>query len=346
MDWFSVLIGGLLAVALVCVVFWPRLGLLHRWRAYRAAAAREQLEDSLKYLLEREQAGSHASSDALAGALHLTRVQSLGLVTRLQAQGLVSPLEDGIHLRLSGDGERWAMQVVRAHRLWERYLADEARMPLENLHKEAHRREHALTAAQVDQLDAQLGYPQRDPHGDPIPDSQGKLPLTDGKQISGGVALTTWPIQQPGRIVHLEDEPPLAYAQILAEGLRLGQTVRLLESSAQRLTLTDGESEYRLAPAVAANVFLEPLPVEADQQPGVLALADLAHGQPAEIVALDEACQGFTRRRFLDLGLTPGTRIHPELKNSFGDPRGYRVRGTLIALRRDQAGQIWVRPIG
>ncbi len=345
MDWISALIGGLVAVALVLAVFWPGRGLLARWQSYRAASAREQLEDALKYLLEREQGGSHASLDALAGALQLTRALSLGLVTRLQAQGLVTALDDGIHLRLTPEGERWAMQVVRAHRLWERYLADEARMPLENVHQEAHRREHALTAEQVDQLDAQLGHPQRDPHGDPIPDSQGRLPQMDGKQLSGGVALNVWPAQQPGRIVHLEDEPPLAYAQILAEGLRLGQTVRVLDSTPQRLTLTDGESEYRLAPVVAANVFVEPLPLEAHQQPGVVALSDLAHSQAAEIVALDEACQGFTRRRFLDLGLTPGTRISPELKNSFGDPRGYRVRGTLIALRRDQAGQIWVRPL-
>ena len=64
-----------------------------------------------------------------------------------------------------------------------------------------------------------------------------------------------------------------------------------------------------------------------------------------EIVTLDEAVQGFTRRRFLDLGLTPGTVVYPELKNFFGDPRAYRVRGTLIALRKDQAAQIWVKPI-
>ena len=65
----------------------------------------------------------------------------------------------------------------------------------------------------------------------------------------------------------------------------------------------------------------------------------LAHNQQAEIVALDEAVQGFTRRRFLDLGLTPGTPIYPELHNFFGDPRAYRVRGTLIALRQGSGGE-------
>jgi len=78
---------------------------------------------------------------------------------------------------------------------------------------------------------------------------------------------------------------------------------------------------------------------------GALQLWQLPHNQKAEILLLDEGVQGFTRRRFLDLGLTPGTLIFPELKNFFGDPRGYRVRGTLIALRKDQASQIWVKPV-
>jgi Fe2+ transport system protein FeoA len=74
-------------------------------------------------------------------------------------------------------------------------------------------------------------------------------------------------------------------------------------------------------------------------------LSNLPSQMHAEIVRLDERCQGFTRRRFLDLGLTPGTTIFPELDNSFGDPRAYRVRGTLIALRSDQAQDIWVTPV-
>lgn len=106
--------------------------------------------------------------------------------------------------------------------------------------------------------------------------------------------------------------------------------------------LSDGENEYRLAPAVAANIYVvEAAPAEG--QPSLLTLDRLPQGQEAEVVQIDETVQGFTRRRFLDLGLTPGARVMPELTNFFGDPRAYRVRGTLIALRRDQAEKIWVR---
>jgi len=56
-------------------------------------------------------------------------------------------------------------------------------------------------------------------------------------------------------------------------------------------------------------------------------------------------CRGFTRRRLLDFGLTPATKIRADLCTVFGDPRAFRVRGTTIALRQEQAAQIWVRRI-
>ncbi len=157
--------------------------------------------------------------------------------------------------------------------------------------------------------------------------------------------LTAWQAEGPARIVHIEDEPAIAYEQILAAGLRLNQVVRIIERTPQRIVLSDGETEYRLAPTVAANVGVAPLPAIEMLKREAIPLAELADSQYAEIVTLDDAVQGFTRRRFLDLGLTPGTRIYPELGNFFGDPRAYRVRGTLIALRKDQAAQIWVKPL-
>jgi DtxR family Mn-dependent transcriptional regulator len=319
------------------LIFLPNFGLLARWRAYRINRQREQVEDSLKHLLNREQSGRHASPESLAGGLQLSMPAALRLIDRMETQGLLQSRPDGMHL--TPQGERWALQVVRAHRLWERYLAYEARLPLEKIHREAHHREHHMSVQQVDELDAQLGYPQNDPHGDPIPNRDGVFSEDPSK------SLTDWPLDTPGKIVQLEDEPPVVYAQILAEGLRLGQVVRVLEASPERILLSDGESEFRLAPSVAANVFLRAIPVSPASQPGVIPLSELADGRQGEVVDLDAACQGFTRRRLLDLGMTPGAQLVPEMRNFFGDPRAYRIRGTLIALRKEQAGQVWVRPV-
>ncbi len=327
-----ILFVSILVILLIGAFLTPKLV-----REQRENQRREEVEDALKHLLDREQQGRHASPESLAGTTGFSSQKIYKIIARMQQQGLIE--HRGVELHLTAEGERWAIHVVRAHRLLERYLADEARLPLEKVHAEAHRREHGMTPAQVDEMDAALGYPSRDPHGDPIPNRDGVIAEAEG------VPLTAWQEDMPARIVHLEDEPEIAFAQIMAEGLRLGQQIRILESSAERYILSDGESEYRLAPAVAANVHVAPLPESVLAIADAIPLNELPHAKKAEIVALDEACQGFTRRRFLDLGLTPGAVIAPELKNSFRDPRGYRVRGTLIALRREQANQIWVKPV-
>lgn len=332
-----ILFLSLFFALLLAAIFHPQLGLLVRLRFRSAAGQRELIEDALKYLWNQEQSGRFASPEALAGALHLTGADALRLMTRMETQGLLDSRSGG--LQLTTDGARWALQVVRAHRLLERYLADEARLPLDQVHAEAERREHSLTPQQVEDLDASLGHPEHDPHGDPIPTRSGTF------APSSGTPLPAWKPDLPGQIVHIEDEPPLAFAQIMAEGLRLGQTVRVIETTAERLVLGDGENEYRLAPAVAANIFLGPVPEASRMQSGVMPLSALPDKIRAEVIALDDSCQGFTRRRLLDLGMTPGTTLYAEMRNFAGDPRAYRVRGTLIALRKEQAAQIWVRAL-
>jgi DtxR family Mn-dependent transcriptional regulator len=337
MNVLPILALSLFFALLLAAIFHPQRGLLTRWRVNSPSGQKELAEDALKFLLKQEREGRYASPEALGGALRLYGSDLMQLVARMESQNLLQTHQGGFHL--TPEGERWALQVVRAHRLLERYLAYEARLPLEKIHTAAERREHGMTPEQIDQLAASMGYPDLDPHGDPIPNRSGEM------ASETGTPLTSWQVGVPGHIAHLEDEPPMAYDQILAEGLRLGQVVRILVASPERLVLSDGENEYRLAPAVAANVYLNPLPETLESQSGVMPLSELPDRVEAEVVALDNACQGFTRRRLLDLGMTPGAHLYAEMRNFFGDPRAYRVRGTLIALRREQAANIWVKPV-
>jgi len=308
-----------------------------RWQVSRRVTRdRQRLEDALKHLFEEEYRGRRGSLSSLGGALGLRGSALLGLVARMQTQGLIAAR--GQEFGLAPEGERLALQVVRAHRLLERYFADEARLPLRQVHRAAERQEHRLTPDAADRLSAALGHPTHDPHGDPIPTREGAV------EPPAGTPATSWPASTLGRVVHLEDEPEISFAQIVAEGLRVGQFVRILESTGDRVVMTDGEREFRLAPAVAANVFLAA--AERTAWPDrVVHLADLPDDCRAEVVALDEACQGFSRRRLMDLGFTEGATIRPALRTFAGDPRAYDVRGTTIALRRDQASQILVRPL-
>lgn len=328
------LLWSVVAILFVAALLAPRVGLRARWLGHRSAIAREQAENALKHLLAQAASGQAASLSSLQGALRASDRQLLSIIARLEREGLIRAEGEGF--RLTAEGERVALHVVRAHRLWELYLADELGVPLGQVHAQAERAEHRLSPDDVDRLSAAMGHPETDPHGDPIPTRDGGLPAT------AGTPLSTWPVGTPARIVHLEDEPPLAYAQLAALGLRLGQVVHLIEATPTRLLVSDGETEYPLAPMLAGNVHVaaaDPAPAG----PPVLRLADLPSGESAEIVALDPALRGFMRRRLLDLGFTPGARVRADLATFAGDPRAYRLRGTTIALRREQSARVLVR---
>jgi DtxR family Mn-dependent transcriptional regulator len=323
-----------LGVAVAGISFWPRHGLLARWQAGRQIRTRTQIEDGLKHIHTLNQRGAPANPESLAGALRQPLPSIFRLIERMQSEGLVECVDGG--LRLTPAGNDWALHVIRAHRLWERYLADQAGWPLTHLHAEADRREHSSSAADLEAMEANLGYPRRDPHGDPIPTESGEL--ADDPHLP----LTQWPPNVPGTIAHIEDEPAEVFAQIVAQGLKPGLAVRLIALSPTRVVFEAGETQHVLAPIIAANIFVAPLlpAVSLAGKP----LSTLRLGESARILTLSDSAQGLTRRRFLDLGLTPGTVVEAALPNPFKDPIAYRVRDTLIALRREQADQILIDP--
>lgn len=330
------LVAVLLILAIAVIM--PKYGIAAQVRTYRVATARERTENALKHLLRQATDGHSASFPSLKGELGLGDRALLALTERLERDGLVR--SDGAQLRLTTEGERMALHVLRAHRLWELYLAEELGVPVDRVHVEAERQEHHLSPQQLDRLSASMGHPNVDPHGDPIPGADGAVPE------SPGTVLSAWPLSTPARIVHLEDEPPLAFAQLSAEGLRLGQIVRVIDRTPARIVLSDGENEYRLAPMLAANVHVAAVPSELPAAlEGVMPLTNLPSGSAADIVALDPSFRGFARRRLLDLGFTPGARIRSELATFTGDPRAYRLRGTTIALRREQSDRVLVKAL-
>lgn len=329
--WLAVA-GGLGAIVLLA----PRVGLLRHWRLRQAGRERRLLEDALKHLFVFAQRGQAATAESLAGGLRISAKKVVQLINRMEANGLMQ--SSGGQLRLRDEGRRRALEVVRAHRLWERYLADELRIPLTKVHGSAERAEHTLSAERLDALEAHLGHPLRDPHGDPIPQADGSVePLL-------AIPLTDWPQHQLGVIAHVEDEPEFLLQQILELGLRPGVALQVLDSQPDSIWVAVGDNRVRLSPALASNIHVRPALTAPTGAEFMLPLSELALRQPAEVVEIDPEFRGLGRRRLLDLGFTPNAEVTPELATPLGDPRAYRVRGTLVALRREQARYVWVRP--
>ena len=327
------LIIGVVVVLGVVALFWPVWGVVPRWRHATRAAERVRIEDTLKHLYESEVNDAAPSIQSVAGAVRLSVDEVAEVLQGLQARRLVAMEQDGIHLTASG--RELGLHVLRAHRLWESYLADQTGFPEAEWHGRAHDLEHGLSPAEVDALSARLQHPIRDPHGDPIPTADGEF---SGQR---GVPLTTAPLGEPLSIVHLEDEPKALYAELIALGLHPDMPVRLLEVSPQQVRLAAGGAEHALDPLVASSVSVTPLArgKPADETIGV-PLHALRPGEEGRVLSLSHRCRGPERRRFLDLGVLPGTVIRAEMRSPNGDPTAYRIRGALIAFRAEQADVI------
>jgi len=315
------------------VLAWPRLGLWARWRQAQALARRSRREDALKHILKSEANGRTATLDSLAGVLAIGRGASARLLQELEDGGLLTFEGGGLKLRPAG--REVALHIVRAHRLWESYLAELTGVAEREWHLRAEKQEHLLTPEQADALAARLGHPARDPHGDAIPGTDGALEGEPGRSLNSAAPET------PLLITHIEDEPETVYCQLLALGLRPGMRAFVIERSITRIRFWADGQEHVLAPVFAENVSVQPLPDSRTQDLIEEAfLSGLRPGETAQVIGISAACRGPERRRLLDLGFVPGTLVEVERVSPAGDPTAYRVRGTVIALRREQANLV------
>nr|HRW11146.1 metal-dependent transcriptional regulator [Caldilineaceae bacterium] len=295
------LIAGV-ALAVGLWLFRPDRGIFWRWQQTRRITQRVQIEDTLKHMHDCEYYGRPCTLQSIAGVLHCKQDEVASLFGEMERRGFVE-IVDGIP-QLTPRGRDYALHVIRAHRLWERYLADRTGFAAEDWHSQSERREHELSAHQLDALAAELGHPRFDPHGDPIPTTKGDLVRNEATQ-----SLAEAPLNQPLQIVHLEDEPETVFAQLLAEGMHLGMQIIITERTPQRLRFWGAGDDHVLAPLLASSVSVVPIAKEELSTEPSKPLSTLALGESGTVLRLSPRCQGAERRRLLDLGILPGTTI-------------------------------------
>jgi len=184
------------------------------------------VEDYLKaiYQLEQEEPKSGSvTGQRIAERLGVASPSVTNMIKRLSELGLVEH-ERYRGVELSDTGERIALEVVRHHRLLERYLVEALGYGWDEVHDEAERLEHHISEALEARMAAALGDPTVDPHGDPIPHLDGSVAGADTRKLvdlaPGDAAVV--------RRVSDQDPERLRYLERL--GLRPGANVRLLEA--------------------------------------------------------------------------------------------------------------------
>ena len=160
------LLAALIIALFAALVFWPDKGLLGRRIKTKESGKRVLMEDALKFIYDADSRNITCNIDSLSMALKCNHQDVEAITMRLRSLRLLQG-NDGY--KLSTEGKDYALRVLRIHRLWERYLAEETGVPETEWHRKAEIQEHKMTMEEANELSRHLGYPRYDPHGDPIP---------------------------------------------------------------------------------------------------------------------------------------------------------------------------------
>jgi len=154
------------------------------------------------------------TTSVLASRLGLAASSVTEMVKKLGAQGLVDHVPYGA-VSLTTDGTALALRMLRRHRLIETWLVRHFGYGWDEVHDEAEVLEHALSDRLLDRIDEQLGYPRRDPHGDPIPSRDGRVEQPEAVLLRAVAAGETV------RIVRISDRDPQLLRHLEAEAVAL-----------------------------------------------------------------------------------------------------------------------------
>ena len=195
------------------------------------------------------------TTTALAARMGTSAPNVTDTVKRLAGQGLVD-YQPYKPVALTPQGRAYAVAMVRRHRLLETFLATTLGYPWEEVHDEAERLEHAASDAMIERIDARLGRPTVDPHGDPITTAQGRTrrPLNTTRLTEA----------KPGRyeIIRLSDADPHRLTRFRDCGLVPGGAFRVIAQEASGTTGVPGyhHTAIDLAPTEAEAIWVTPTP--------------------------------------------------------------------------------------
>jgi DtxR family Mn-dependent transcriptional regulator len=213
----------------------------------------EAIEDYAKaiYSLARKGDGT-VTTNALAERLGVTPASVSAMVKKLDDRGLVEHVRyKGV--RLTPDGERVALEIMRHHRLLETYLAEHLGVPWDRVHEEAEALEHVLSEYLESRIAAKLGHPTHDPHGDPIPTASLEIEELDSTRLSELEA------GERGRFVRVSDSDPAMLRYLDERGVALGDELEVLERQPfdGPLTVRFGDNLHVLGGTLARAMRVE-----------------------------------------------------------------------------------------
>ena len=177
-------------------------------------------ENYIKSIYHLQQLANEVSTNALAHHLNTAAASVTDMLKKLHAKNLLiyNPYKG---FKLSKEGNKAALMIIRRHRLWEFFLVDKLQFSWEEVHEVAEELEHVRSVKLVDRLETFLNYPKFDPHGDPIPDSNGKI--SEVVQLP----LSQLPLHKQAVITSVQDQSSELLSFLSSQNIIIGITLEI-----------------------------------------------------------------------------------------------------------------------
>jgi len=175
-------------------------------------------ENYLKTIYHLQTKDDNVSTNELAEKLQARPASITDMMKKLKTRKLVNyqPYQG---FRLTPEGKKIALGIIRRHRLWEYFLAEKLKFNWDEVHEVAEQLEHVSSKKLIDKLDEFLSFPKFDPHGDPIPDTNGKMET--GKQIG----LPELPLNKPAKICYIANQSAVLLEHLHDKKINIGSSV-------------------------------------------------------------------------------------------------------------------------
>ena len=212
------------------------------------------IQDYLKSIYELTENGQNASTNALARKLNISPPSVTGMVQKLaSAKPPLVAYQKHQGVTLTGEGRKAALEVIRHHRLLEAWLVQTLGYSWDEVHEEAERLEHVISEEFEQRIAAAMGHPARDPHGEPIPTADLKMPLDDFLPLS---ALRP---QQMATIRRVQASDPELLRYLDELGLVPGMPIEVKEYSPfdHNLTIKFRRKSLVLGLSITSKIFVE-----------------------------------------------------------------------------------------
>ena len=209
-------------------------------------------EDYLSVIYKSSDINGEIKAHQIAEKLNISGAAVTDMLRKLSNEGFVE-YKRYKGTKLTKSGEDYARSMVRRHRIWELFLHQVVGLPWDKVHDEAHNLEHGSSDELINRMEEMLDFPEYDPHGDPIPDKNGKLP-----KGNSGVPLNTIDPGRKVRVNRVHDFDSSFLQYISKIGIELNKEITVVEAMEfdHSVLVKIDKKETSISSKVAANIFV------------------------------------------------------------------------------------------